>query len=129
MQKKRPISRPKNLNLLTIKLTINALVSILHRASGISLFLLLPLMLLALQQSLVSVASYNELTQLISHWMLKLFLVTCSWAFFHHFYAGIRHLLQDVHCMTTLQKSRFTGHVVLALVSFSVLVFAWSIFS
>lgn len=127
MQKKRPINRPKNLNLLTIKLPINALVSILHRASGVGLFLLLPLMLLALQQSLASAESYQALSHLFKHWLIKLLLIACSWAFFHHFYAGIRHLLQDVHWMTTLQKSRFTGRVVLMLVGLSMLLFAWSI--
>lgn len=124
----QPIKRPKNLNLLTIKLPINALVSILHRASGVVLFLLLPLMLLAMQQSLVSEASYEMLRQLFAHWLVKLFLVGCSWAFFHHFYAGIRHLLQDVHWMTSLQKSRITGRVVLVLVGVSVLLFAWGLF-
>lgn len=125
---KQPIKRPKNLNLMTIKLPINALVSILHRASGVVLFLLLPLMLLAMQQSLASEAGYLMLGQLFGHWLVKLFLVACSWAFFHHFYAGIRHLLQDVHWMTSLQKSRITGRVVLVLVGVSVLIFAWSIF-
>lgn len=124
----QPIKRPKNLNLLTIKLPINALVSILHRASGVVLFLLLPLMLLAMQQSLVSEASYEMLRQLFAHWLVKLFLIGCSWAFFHHFYAGIRHLLQDVHWMTSLQKSRITGRVALVLVGVSVLLFAWSLF-
>jgi succinate dehydrogenase / fumarate reductase cytochrome b subunit len=128
MQNKRPVNRPKNLNLFTIKLPINALVSIMHRASGVGLFLLLPLMLLALQESLHSSDSYQTLYHLASHWLVKLLLIACSWAFFHHFYAGIRHLLQDVHWMTTLQKSRFTGRVVLILVSLSVLLFAWSIF-
>lgn len=122
-------NRPKNLNLWTIKLPINALVSILHRAAGVLLFLLLPFLLLALQQSLRSAASYDALTQLFDHWLVKLFLIACSWAFFHHFYAGIRHLLQDVHWMTTLQKSRFTGKVVLVLVGISVLLFTWSVFS
>jgi len=120
--------RPKNLNLFTIKLPINALVSIMHRAAGVGLFLLLPLMLLALQQSLASAASYQLLVDFFSHWVIKLLLVVCSWALFHHLYAGIRHLLQDVHWMTTLQKARFTGRVVLMLVGLSVSLFAWSIF-
>lgn len=127
MQKKRPVNRPKNLNLRTIQLPINALVSILHRISGVALFLLLPFMLFALQQSLVSAPSYQALSDLLGHWIIKVLLVACSWAFFHHFYAGIRHLLQDVHWMTTLQKARFTGRVVLILVGLSVVLFAWSI--
>ncbi|HIE90329.1 MAG: succinate dehydrogenase, cytochrome b556 subunit [Methylophilaceae bacterium] len=127
MQKKRIVSRHKNLNLFTIKLSINALVSILHRVAGVALFLLLPLTLLTLQQSLSSEASYQALSQLFEHWLVKLFLTACSWAFFHHFYAGIRHLLQDAHWMTTLEKTRFTGWIVLVLVVCSVLLFAWSV--
>lgn len=125
MQRKRPV---KNLDLLTIRLPINAVVSIMHRAAGIILFLLLPLMLIAFQQSLASEASYLALQQLFSHWLIKLFFIACSWAFFHHFYAGIRHLLQDVHWMSSLQKARLTGRVVLVLIGLSVLLFAWSVF-
>ncbi|MDG1444849.1 MAG: succinate dehydrogenase, cytochrome b556 subunit [Methylophilaceae bacterium] len=128
MQKQSPNNRPKNLNLFTIKLPINALVSILHRASGVALFLLLPFMLSLLQQSLISATGYQAVSQMFNHAFVKLLSIACSWAFFHHFYAGIRHLLQDVHWMTTLQKSRFTGRVVLILVGLSVVLFAWSIF-
>lgn len=120
-------NRPKNLNLFTIRLPINAVVSIMHRASGVALFLLLPLMLLMLQQSLVTEASYLELKQLLGHWLVKLLLIACSWAFFHHFYAGIRHLLQDVHWMTSLQKARFTGRLVLCLDAISIVMFAFYI--
>jgi len=129
MQKnKRAVNRPKNLNLFTIKLPINALVSILHRASGVALFLLLPVMLLVLHYSLNSEAHYLALSQLLSHWLVKLLLIACAWPFFHHFYAGIRHLLQDVHWMTSLQKARITGRVVLVLVVISVALFAWILF-
>ena len=119
--------RPKNLNLFTIRLPINALVSILHRASGVGLFLALPLILLALQYSVGSPDSYARLTNLFDTWFIKLLLIGLSWAFFHHFFAGIRHLLQDIHWMTSLQKARFSGRVVLGLAVFSVLIFAWFI--
>jgi succinate dehydrogenase / fumarate reductase, cytochrome b subunit len=126
-QKKRPIDRPKNLNLLTIRLPINAVVSILHRASGMLLFLALPLILLTFQASMRSPESYDDLMNLLNHWFFKLLLIGLSWAFFHHFYAGIRHLLQDVHWMTSLQKARFSGRVVLWLVALSVAIFAFVI--
>jgi succinate dehydrogenase / fumarate reductase, cytochrome b subunit len=119
--------RPKNLNLFTIRLPINAVVSILHRASGIALFLALPLILYAFQTSLRTSESYAALVNLFSHWFFKLILIGFSWAFFHHFFAGIRHLLQDIHWMTSLQKARFSGRVVLWLVGFSVLIFAFVI--
>jgi succinate dehydrogenase / fumarate reductase, cytochrome b subunit len=127
MQKNRPTNRPKNLNLFTIRLPINAVVSILHRASGMALFLALPLILLAFQTSLRSPESYAELANLLNHWFFKLVLIGLSWAFFHHFYAGIRHLLQDVHWMTSLQKARFSGRIVLWLVAISVAIFSFVI--
>lgn len=127
MQQKRPKSRPKNLNLFTIRLPINAVVSILHRASGMALFLALPLILLAFQNSISTPQSYEALENLLDTWFVKLILIGLAWAFFHHFFAGIRHLLQDIHWMTSLQKARFSGRVVLWLVGFSVLIFAFVI--
>jgi succinate dehydrogenase / fumarate reductase, cytochrome b subunit len=127
MQNKRPINRPKNLNLFTIRLPINAVVSILHRASGVGLFLALPLILLALQYSVRSPEHYAALISLLDTWFVKLVLIGLSWAFFHHFFAGIRHLLQDIHWMTSLQKARFSGKAVLYLVAIAVAVFAWFI--
>ena len=124
MQKPPLKKRPKNLNLATIRLPINAVVSILHRVSGIGLFLLLPALLWAFGQSVQSETAYFNLGEIFDFWLIKLALIAASWAFFHHFFAGIRHLLQDVHWMTTLQKARFSGRVVLWLVGFSVLVFA-----
>jgi succinate dehydrogenase / fumarate reductase cytochrome b subunit len=127
MAKIRPNNRPKNLNLLTIRLPINAVVSILHRASGVALFLVLPLLIWAFQWSVKSDLSYLVLMQLLDQWFFKLILIGLSWAFFHHFYAGLRHLGQDVHWMTSLQKARFSGRVVLWLVGISVAIFAFLI--
>lgn len=127
MQKKPARSRPKNLNLFTIRLPINAVVSILHRVSGVVLFLTLPLILLAFNFSVRSESAYLRLVQLFNAWFLKLVLIGLAWAFFHHFFAGIRHLLQDVHWMTTLQKARFSSRVVLWMVGFSVASFAFVI--
>lgn len=127
MNKVRAKNRPKNLNLLTIRLPINAVVSILHRASGVMLFLALPLLLLAFQASVRSAESYASLSSFLNSWLIKVVLIGLSWAFFHHFFAGIRHLLQDVHWMTSLQKARFSSRVVLCLVGVSVCIFAMSI--
>lgn len=127
MQNKRPKNRPKNLNLFTIRLPINAVVSILHRASGVGLFLALPLILLTFQSLVSSEISYASLNSWLDVWFVKLLLIGLAWAFFHHFYAGLRHLLQDIHWMTSLQKARFSGRVVLWLVGFSVLIFAFAI--
>ena len=125
MQSKRPINRPKNLNLFTIKLPINAVVSILHRVSGIGLFLSIPLILWNLQSLMHSEASYAALTFWLNTWFVKLVLIGLAWALFHHFFAGIRHLLQDIHWMTSLNNARLSSRILLWLVGISTVIFAW----
>lgn len=107
-------NRPKNLNLFTIRLPINALVSILHRATGCVLFLILPVLLVTLQLSLSSAEHYQTAVSIMHSPFSKLMLLGLAWAFFHHFFAGVRHLAMDVHWMTTLMKARFTSKLVLA---------------
>ena len=124
MQKNRLTNRPKNLNLFTISLPINAVVSILHRVSGIGLFLSIPLILLSLQSLVHSESSYVALTGWLNTWFVKLMLVGLAWAFFHHFFAGIRHLLQDVHWMTSLNNARLSSRILLWLVGISTAIFA-----
>ena len=119
--------RPKNLNLFTIRLPINAVVSILHRVSGIGLFLSIPLILLALQSLVHSETSFLNLTNWLNTWFVKLLLIGLAWAFFHHFFAGIRHLLQDIHWMTSLNNARLSSRILLCLVGLSTLIFAWFI--
>jgi succinate dehydrogenase / fumarate reductase, cytochrome b subunit len=118
------ISRPKNLNLFTIRLPINALVSILHRATGCALFLMLPVILLLLQFSLSSAQHYEAVVAIMHSPFIKLMLLGLAWAFFHHFFAGIRHLAMDVHWMTTLMKARYTSKVVLVLGAIATLALA-----
>ena len=121
------ISRPKNLNLFTIRLPINALVSILHRATGCVLFLILPVILLILQLSLNSAEHYETVIAILHSPFIKLMLLGLAWAFFHHFFAGIRHLAMDVHWMTSLMKARYTSKVVLVLGALATLVLALKI--
>ncbi len=127
MQKKQVRNRPKNLNLFTIRLPVNAIISIMHRMSGMVLFLVLPLLLWVLSQSVQSEASYTALVGMLQYWLVKLFVIGLSCAFFHHFYAGLRHLAMDVHWMTSLQKARFSSRLVLCLDALSVTAFAFVI--
>ena len=127
--KSRYQNRPKNLNLFTIRLPINALVSILHRATGCVLFLILPLLLLLLQLSLSSAEHYAMVITILHSPFIKLMLLGLAWAFSHHFFAGVRHLAMDVHWMTTLMKARYTSKVVLVLGVLATLVLAYKLWS
>ena len=99
-------NRPKHLDLSKIKLPLPAFVSILHRISGMLLFLALPLLLWALQYSLRSIETYTQLTGVLHYPFIKLFLLGLLWAFLHHICAGIRYLLIDLDCGVKLAQAR-----------------------
>ncbi|MBI3727693.1 MAG: succinate dehydrogenase, cytochrome b556 subunit [Burkholderiales bacterium] len=79
------------------RLPLAGFVSILHRASGMLMFLLLPFILYLLDKSLTSEATFAELQALTSGVFVKLIILALSWAYLHHFCAGVRHLLMDLH--------------------------------
>lgn len=88
-------SRPIYLNLLQIRLPVAGVMSILHRASGLLMFLLIPVLLYFLDQSLKSAQHFAELTALF-HGGARWLLVPAIWALCHHLLAGIRFLLLDI---------------------------------
>lgn len=103
--------RPKNLNLLTIRFPIPAIVSILHRISGIILFLAIPLILWGLSLSLSSQQSFDDLQQVLSQPLVRFISWGCLSAFIYHFLAGIRHLLMDINLGVELKSGRFTAYL------------------
>ena len=72
--------RPKHLALHLIKLPLPGIVSILHRISGLLLFLALPLLLLVFQYSLRSIETYTELVTILALPLFKLLLLGLLWA-------------------------------------------------
>ena len=107
--------RPKHLALHLIKLPLPGFVSILHRASGLLLFLALPLLLLMLQYSLRSIETYTQLMAVLAHPLAKLLSLGLLWAFLHHFCAGLRYLAIDLHRVRDLAQARNSSKMVLAV--------------
>lgn len=107
--------RPKNLNLLTIRQPVPAIVSILHRVSGALLFLFIPLLLIVWQSSLASEESFAGLGESFAHPFSKLILIALAWAYLHHFFAGIRYLLIDLNYGVELKPARASSKWVLGL--------------
>jgi succinate dehydrogenase / fumarate reductase cytochrome b subunit len=106
--------RPKFLDLFRIRLPLPGLVSILHRVSGAALFAFAWALLYLLQQSLQSPETHTHFAALTGHWLVKLFLIGMLWSFLHHFFAGLRFLLLDIHVATDLPATRATSWAVLA---------------
>ena len=112
----RPKRRPVYLNLVAIRLPIPGIVSFLHRVSGAVLFLFgIPLLLLAVQASLASPESFAALKAAFAHPLARLATVGFVWAYLHHFCAGIRYLLLDVHVGDDLAPARRSSVAVIAV--------------
>lgn len=117
--KARP-SGPRNINLSNIlfayRLPAAGRVSILHRASGALLFVFLPFLLYLLDKSLVSQLGFERLGELMGNGLVKLILAVLAWAYLHHFCAGVRHLLMDMH-MGLEKSSSFKSALAVFVVS------------
>lgn len=110
--------RPVNLELSTIRFPITAIVSILHRLSGLVIFALLPVLLCALQASLASEESYAALQECMSSIWVKLTFWALLAALIYHLLAGVKHLLMDIGIGETLEggKAFATATLILAAV-------------
>jgi len=107
--------RPKYLNLFEIRLPLAGFASILHRVSGLGLFLMLPLLIWLLDLSLRSPDGFQALQAISAHPLVKLVLIGLLWAFLHHFCMGIRILLIDIHVGVEKAQARSSAIAVMAV--------------
>jgi succinate dehydrogenase / fumarate reductase, cytochrome b subunit len=105
--------RPKFLALNEIRLPLPGIVSILHRVSGAGLFLFLPVLLYLFGASLGSEETFATYKAVVSNPLVKLILFGLLWAYLHHFCAGIRFLLLDMHKGLELECARKSSRIVL----------------
>ncbi|MEW6764032.1 MAG: succinate dehydrogenase, cytochrome b556 subunit [Pseudomonadota bacterium] len=93
----------------------SAIVSILHRVSGAGLFLFLPFLLYLLQESLRSEYSFAHFAGIVDNPFVKIILLGLSWAYLHHFTAGVRHLFMDNHLALDKDAAQKTARWVLVV--------------
>ncbi|KEY91182.1 succinate dehydrogenase cytochrome b556 subunit [Candidatus Photodesmus blepharus] len=121
-------SRPINLNLLTMDFPITAIVSILHRISGVVMFFAIGIFLWLLSESLESDESFVEISQLMNSLLMRFILWGICTVFSYHFVAGIRHLLMDIGCFEEFERGVFSAKFtffITALLSIFLGVFIW----
>ena len=115
--------------ILRYRLPLAGKVSILHRVSGALLFLCLPLVILPLfAASVASPESYAQLSSCLSNPLVKLIVLVLIWGYLHHFFAGIRYLLLDLHVGVDKISAQKTAGVVLGVSLGLTLVFAFKLF-
>ena len=124
LAKKRPEFR--NINALsdlpTYRLPAAGWVSIMHRISGLLMFLLMPLIIWMFDSSISSeisfakfAAAFNVGLGFVPGWFMKLIALALIWAYLHHFIAGLRHLYMDVCHAVSKEFGKSSAIVTLAL--------------
>lgn len=102
------------------RLPLAGVVSILHRASGLLMFVLLPFVIWLFDHSLGSEISYDTFTSafvagigVLPAWFVKLVVLALIWAFLHHAIAGVRHVWMDVTHSVSMEQGRSSAVVTL----------------
>ena len=104
------------------RLPLAGVVSILHRASGLLLFLLMPFIVWMFDTSLTSEITYGQFVSVFRNgvgwfggWFVKLVALALIWAYLHHFIAGLRHLWMDATHAVTREFGHQSAVATLAL--------------
>ncbi len=107
---------------LGYRLPVAGIVSILHRASGLVMFFLLPFVIWMFDTSLTSEITYSQFSSVFSAgtgflpgWFYKLIALALIWAFLHHLIAGVRHLWMDATHAVTKEFGRSSAIVTMVL--------------
>ena len=121
--KQRPLYR--NIHVLQIikyRLPPAGIVSILHRVSGVLMFVLMPFIIWMFDTSLTSEISYAQFSAVFAGGVgfvpgvfFKLVALALIWACLHHFIAGVRHLWMDATHAVTKEFGRVSALVTLGL--------------
>ncbi len=119
--KARPGENMRLFDALAYRLPLAGLVSILHRVSGILMFVLMPFIIWMFDTSLTSEITYSQFTSVFNSGVgflpgvvFKLIALALIWAYLHHFIAGLRHLWMDATHAVTLEFGRQSAVVTLA---------------
>ena len=121
-----PKPRPKYYDLSLAHLPPPGLVSIFHRISGLLLFFpILPLLLYVMHTGLGSEQGFAQWRDFAARPVVKLVLLGMFWLYAHHFWAGLRYLLLDVHVGIAKAPARSSAVAVLVLGALTTLLVGW----
>lgn len=110
-------------DLTTYRMPPAAWVSILHRASGVIMFVLMPFIIWMFDSSISSEISFEKFKSAFNGGMLgvpgfiwKLVALALVWSYLHHFIAGLRHLWMDIsHAAVNKEFGRSSALVTLVV--------------
>lgn len=118
------MTRPVFLNLLQIKFPVTAIVSILHRVTGVAVFAGMPFFFFWFYM-----VSYSDLTLQDAHsvakvWWVQLIYILLLSALSYHVIAGLRHVYMDFFGSHSLVSARIAAWITLLTSLFFAVLFS-----
>ena len=123
-------NRPVNLSMGQV-LDVNlkspvAIASILHRLSGVIVFLLVPVLLWILDKSLSSPEGFAQVQEIMNGFVVRFIVWVFVAGLIFHFVAGVKHLLADVGVADELESGRLASTIALILSAIGIVAaFVW----
>ncbi len=118
----RPGANMRLIEAMQYRLPVAALVSILHRASGMLMFFLLPFIVWMFDTSVTSEISYDSFTSafvagigFVPGFVVKLVVLALIWAYLHHAVAGLRHIWMDATHSVSKEQGRSSAMATFAI--------------
>ena len=121
----RPVYRNTHVtDIVSYRLPPAGIVSILHRISGVVMFLMLPFIFWMFDTSVTSEISYDKFTSVftagcadgaVPGWFFKIIALGLIWAYLHHFTAGVRHLIMDATHSVTKEQGKSSAIATLVI--------------
>lgn len=119
--KSRPGENMRLVEALQYRLPVAGVVSILHRASGGLLFVLLPFIIWMFDTSVTSEISFDRFASVFTAgvgplpgFVVKLVVLALIWAYLHHAIAGVRHVWMDATHSVSKEQGRSSALFTLA---------------
>ena len=123
-------NRPVNLSMGQV-LDVNlkspvAIASILHRLSGVIVFLLVPVLLWLLDKSLSSPEGFAQVQAIFGGFIVRFIVWVFVAGLLFHFIMGIKHLLADLGFAEELESGRLAATISLILAAIAIIAsFVW----
>ncbi len=109
--------RPVNLDLTQFDFPLPALTSIVHRITGVALFVGVAFMMYALELSLSGEEGFKLIGEYLDSFLAKLICWGIVSALLYHLVAGCKHLLMDIGIGETLEGGELGAKATIAISS------------
>lgn len=126
-----PGHKPVYLNLREFRFPLNAILSILHRISGVVVVLMLIVGLVWLNLLLLDANHYVNILAWLSHPLAKVLLLAGGLSLSFHWLTGVRHLLMEYNVwqmQTRLERAKQSGQLLLVIFGLWSAFLIWRIF-